>query len=262
VKPSALLCRLFMPAALCIAVLTACAGDTPAGVVCDVSKVPTLAIGVQVNGAMEDGDCTVDGDPGDAYRLSLTGITVFNATLSSDKYAGQLYIEKNTGVVSNDGDVVFESGKPARVQVLLPAGEYIMTIQSDNNVKGAYTLTTSAAANTGCPQTSSSKLFTVTGLGIVGSFAADDCKLGNGAPTDGYFMKLKAGQPYTISVNSTLPFVHLETALEGAVVAGGGSTSTNGKLSISYTPTKTAYYLIGVSTNLGVTGGYTLTVTP
>lgn len=261
-------CRSPYRVSLCIGVslvvlATACTGETPAGVDCDVAGIPTLTIGTTVNGAMEDSDCSVEGDPGDVYRLSLSATTLFGATVASDKYGSQIFIQKNTGVISDNGDVVFSSGKPARANALLPAGEYIVEIQSDGNVKGPYTLTTKALDGTGCPEASGYKTFTLTGFAIAGTIAAGDCVSAvGGIPNDGYFMRLTAGTSYAVTVNSSLPNVHLEVSKDGTVVAGAGIQSTTGKLTINYTPTASDYYRVALVSVTGAPGPYTLTVTP
>ena len=118
---SRLLCGVSLPAGLGLTmILAACAGGTPAGVNCDLTtQVPTLTIGVTVSGAMEDTDCSVDGDPGDVYRLTLSATTQFSATVSADKISPQIFIQKNATTISDNADIVFESGKPAKLNALL-----------------------------------------------------------------------------------------------------------------------------------------------
>src|SRR5262249_34469311 len=159
-------------------------------------------------------------------------------TASSDKFTPELGVGALSASSTKDSEImqVFgSSGQPTRGWVMLPAGTYGLDLQSNNNAMGAYTLNTTTGDPTGCVELNGGlAVFAAPSGTINGTWENTDCAV-TGGLNEGYSMRLVSGKGYTFTLKSSIQTlgIHLEVACNGQIVAGNGSNSSTGTLTIS-----------------------------
>jgi hypothetical protein len=256
VRLSRLLFGVGLPAVL-LAATSACAGDGT-GLNCDPATVSTLTIGVKVTDALDTGHCISGGDAGDLFQFSLGGTTVIRFTAISDKFPPEFTIAKPSASPSNDDEILFNGGSPARAVAVLPAGQYVLDVQSGDNGVGAYTLASDIIPLNQCFVPPNPNAFIAAGTTLSSSLETTDCM----GPSEVYQIRLRGGRSYTFTATSGISQYNLLLGKDNSPVAGSGVITTNGTATITYTPPSSGYYTVAVGAVGGRTGAYTLSITP
>ena len=154
-------------------------------------------------------------------------------------------------------------GSPAKAVAVLPAGQYVVDIQSSNNAVGAYTLSSEVVALNACYHTNGTPVYIVPGTMLASEIRNTDCQVsGTSSWFETYTVRLRAGRSYTFTATTAINQFNLLFGTGTAPLAGSGVITTNGTATITYTPTSSGYYLVNFAPIGNRTGAYSLTVSP
>ena len=251
-----------LPVALALSSLAAdCSGGS--GIDCDPATTLPLTVGVKVSDAIDTKHCISGDDPGDLFTLTLTQQTVARFTATSTRFRPEITIARPSATPSIEDEVLFVAGSPAQAVAILPAGQYVVDIQSSDNAVGAYELTSEVVGLNACYDTNGVFTFMTTGQTLNSEITTADC-----APAEApaaryelYGVYLRAGRAYTFTATTAINSFNFSLAKDRTNVAGGVIT-TNGNATFTYTPTSSGYYVVGFAPLGTRTGPFTLSVSP
>jgi hypothetical protein len=220
-------------------------------------------VGSTTNGELSSSDCAFpDGSFVDFYTINIPTAGTYIFTQSSTTFDTYLLLYSADSVlVGLNDDIDLGVNQNSRIKQLLPAGNFIIGANAyDSAAVGAYTLTSAATTD---QVTNCENAFVVRGISSAQTLQPTDCTL-NGIYGDEYIIVLTAGQPVTISMNSTDVDSYLEIHADGnltILASNDDANSSTKNATVVFTPTVTDFYIITArSTSAGVTGAYTLSV--
>lgn len=220
-------------------------------------------LGSTTNGELTKADCAYsDGSFVDFYAVTLSapGTVIFNQTSSVFDTFMILYdFDANLIGINDDQSA---TSKDSRIKAILPAGTYVVGANSfDVNITGTYKLISSV--DPGGNVTNCEVVFLVRGSGSTESLQTTDCPR-SGSYEDRYLIYLPAGQPMTVSMNSSTIDSYLAIYTPGnttPIAQNDDKDQTTKDAQLAFTPATAGFYFIAATSgSVGATGAYSFTI--
>jgi hypothetical protein len=208
-------------------------------------------------GELTAADCRlVDGSYIDFYATTLpvAGVYVFDMNSPG---SDNIVLHGEDGSLLASHDDLAKSADTA-IKVWLPAGNYILGAHMPPGSLGPYTLSSAA----GTPDVTDCEIvFVTSGTSTTQNIQPSDCA-GDHAPSDDYYIFLRAGQSITVTMRSSAFDARLELYYNVAVVAANDNMSaTSDDAQFTFTPPEAGLFLIRAEGAVYESwGGYTLSI--
>jgi hypothetical protein len=224
---------------------------------------PAHTIGTSTNGTLATTDCRLsDGSYVDFYTTAVSTAGAYVFTDTSTVIDPFLLLYGPDGWIIGINDDETNATQNSRIKALIPSANYLIGASSFGPSEvGDYKM---SSATTSSAITNCEFVFAARGITTNQNLDTTDC-LFNQFYSDDTWIFLRAGQPVTISMNSTAFDASLELWRQGSSKVAENDNRTTGTTDaqIVFTPSADDFYLIVPTSHLtGITGAYTLIINP